>query len=173
MSRIILLSLLLIFGTQTLKPQEMNRTITDPKRNKEVLIDYVTREAFLLPLFGEYYQQDYEIYRPDAQTIEKLRPLLDELEITIVLASWCGDSREQLPRFMKILDLAGYNSSRLTMIAVDSYKTGREVDVTGLEIERVPTFIFSRNKHEIGRIVETPRETLETDLLHILTGQDQ
>jgi hypothetical protein len=40
--------------------------------------------------------------------------------------------------------------------------------VADLNIERVPTFIIMNEGIEIGRIIETPEETLEADLLKIL-----
>lgn len=169
MNKISLLTVVVLFAATGLQAQEKNKTITDPKRNKEVLIDEVSREAFLTPVFGEYYQQDYDIYRPDETVLKQLSPKTRDVAITIVLASWCGDSREQLPRFMKILDQIGFDFGKLHMIAVDSYKTGREVDVAPFNIERVPTFIFFRNGREIGRIIETPRQTLEADMFDMLS----
>ncbi len=38
-----------------------------------------------------------------------------------------------------------------------------------LEIEMVPTFIIMNGNKEIGRIVESPVNTLEEDLVEILT----
>ncbi|HMM11893.1 MAG TPA: thioredoxin family protein [Bacteroidales bacterium] len=172
MQRIILLPILFIFGTLTVNSQVMNQTITDPKRDKEVLIDLINRDAFILPVFGEYYQQDYAIYRPDEAIVEQIAKFSGDISITIVLASWCGDSREQLPRFMKILDQVGFDFSRLKMIAVDSYKLGRQQDVSSLQIERVPTFVFFRDGQEIGRIIETPRDTLEADMLEIISKSE-
>jgi len=37
-------------------------------------------------------------------------------------------------------------------------------------IHHVPTFIVSKERQEIGRIVETPIGTLEDDLFNILIG---
>ena len=42
----------------------------------------------------------------------------------------------------------------------------------GLDIQRTPTFIFFKNGVEIGRIVETPRDSLENDILKIVSGQE-
>jgi hypothetical protein len=53
------------------------------------------------------------------------------------------------------------------MIGVDFDKKAREIDVDVFNISRVPTFIFHRNEIEIGRITETPIETLEEDFLKI------
>jgi hypothetical protein len=41
-------------------------------------------------------------------------------------------------------------------------------DVDSLDIELVPTFIFYRKGMEIGRIVETPLQTMEEDIYRIL-----
>ncbi|MEM1407485.1 MAG: hypothetical protein AAGG59_11970, partial [Bacteroidota bacterium] len=47
---------------------------------------------------------------------------------------------------------------------------GREE--SGQNIHRVPTFIFHKNGEEIGRIVESPKESLEVDMLKIVTGEN-
>ena len=41
----------------------------------------------------------------------------------------------------------------------------------GFGIINVPTFIFYRGGQELGRIVEYPIESLEADMVKILSGQ--
>ena len=41
-----------------------------------------------------------------------------------------------------------------------------------LDIFNIPTYIFKKNGKEINRIVEFPVETLEKDVLKILSGQE-
>ena len=41
----------------------------------------------------------------------------------------------------------------------------------GFNIKRVPTFIFYKKGKEIGRYVEYARESLEKDLLKIVSGE--
>ena len=43
----------------------------------------------------------------------------------------------------------------------------------GLEIGFVPTYIFFRNREEVGRIVENPMQSLEKDMLAILNDQSE
>ncbi len=87
----------------------------------------------------------------------------------IVLGTWCGDSKEKVPRFLKILDLLGTTFDDLKLIAVDREKTAPDMDVKGKYlIEKVPTFIFYKGDVEIGRITETPKVALEKDLFFIL-----
>jgi len=38
------------------------------------------------------------------------------------------------------------------------------------KIEKIPTFIFIMNGKEIGRIIESPNESLEKDMLKIIRG---
>lgn len=169
MTKIQALILLLISFNMHLHSQQINQTIVDPVRQREVLIDLLDRNALTTGEMGTYYAQDYEIYKPDAQVIEQLKPAIANIYITIILASWCGDSKEQLPRFMKVLDQAVFNMDRLTMIGVDSHKKAREIDVVSYHAERVPTFIIYRDEKEAGRIIESPVESLELDLLNILS----
>lgn len=84
------------------------------------------------------------------------------------MGTWCSDSREQIPAFYKILDELNYPSDKVTLICVDRKKKGLSNEADGLNIELVPTIIFYRNGEEIGRIIETPQESLEKDLLGII-----
>lgn len=163
-----LMLFLLVIIQYNAMAQSFNTSISDPVRNRAILVDLIDREGLLTGEIGAFFQTDYEVYKPDEQTIASLQPLIEGLSITIVLGTWCGDSKEQLPRFIKILDLLNYPDNELLMIGVDSYKIARQFDVEIFEIEKVPTFIFSKGGIEIGRIIETPVETLEADMLNIL-----
>jgi thiol-disulfide isomerase/thioredoxin len=100
--------------------------------------------------------------------VTQLRKRLDNVEIIIVLGTWCSDSEEQVPKFLKVLDKIHFDDSDLTMICVDRDKLAGDVDISKFGIQKVPTFIIFRNDNEIGRIVETPMNSLEGDLLMIL-----
>jgi hypothetical protein len=54
------------------------------------------------------------------------------------------------------------------MVAVDREKKGGEFCLADFEINLVPTFIFTQQGNEIGRIIETPVVSLEQDLLNII-----
>ena len=94
---------------------------------------------------------------------------LNDIVIQIVFRSTCSDSREQLPRFFKILNELNYNLNTITLIGVNREKKGLSNEAEGLNIEFVPTIIFYKDGSEIGRIVETPAESLEEDLLKIVS----
>jgi hypothetical protein len=53
------------------------------------------------------------------------------------------------------------------MVAVDRDKKTKDFCLGDYNIQLVPTFIFTRESEETGRIIETPTTTLEGDLLDI------
>jgi hypothetical protein len=114
----------------------------------------------------------YESYAPPDAAIEKLREaataLKHDVRVDVVFGSWCGDSREQVPKFLKVRSLLGGGLLPSSYFGVTRDKKSPPEAVQGRDIERVPTFIVSFRGSEIGRIVETPKESIEADLLEIL-----
>lgn len=118
---------------------------------------------------GKEWQYMYDKYEPDETFIETLEAQLGKnLKIDVYLGTWCSDSRNNVPKFIKILD-------RLeTKVPVNYYnvprKAGKEVKyfIEDLKVERVPTFIFYRDGKEIGRIIENPKNSLVEDFLEII-----
>jgi thiol-disulfide isomerase/thioredoxin len=148
--------------------QEINKSIIDPKLNEKILIGYCNRAGLEEGDFGKSYKEYYSVYMPDKSTVTQLRKRLENVEIIIVLGTWCSDSEEQVPKFLKVLDKIHFDDGDLTMICVDKDKLAGDVDISKYGIQKVPTFIIFRNDNEIGRIVESPMNSLEGDLLMIL-----
>jgi len=77
--------------------------VYDSTLNQQVLIDKIDSKDLLNPVFAEYYKFYFDSYNPDTSIIKKIKPLLKDISITIVMGSWCGDSQEQVPKFYKII----------------------------------------------------------------------
>lgn len=146
----------------------MNKMVNDTMLNQEVLIDYCDRAGLESGEFGEYYALEYKDYVVNDSLVKLIRKKVKKFDITIVFGSWCSDSEQQVPRFYKILDQAKFKESHLQIIAVNRAKSTGEVNIEKLGIERVPTFIVYKKGKEVGRIIETPTETLEEDLWKII-----
>ena len=166
MYKTILLLLLLVFTTTA---QEKNKITLDIKTGKPMLIGLCDRTAFVDTNFAWWYNSGYKFYRPEASVIEKLELVEKEYTITIVMGTWCSDSRREIPRFYKILDELKCPKENILLINVDREKAG--ANIVDLNIELVPTFIVYSDGKEIGRIVETPEISLEGDLLKILNKE--
>jgi thiol-disulfide isomerase/thioredoxin len=150
--------------------QEINTVVYDEKANQDILIGYCNIDGFTSGEFNNWFQLEYDTYIIDSETIELINPdNIENLEVTIVLGTWCSDSRREFPRFFKILEKIGYSFDNLTIIGVDRSKKAPDTHVDELKVEFVPTFIFSIDGKEVGRIIETPEISLEKDLLKIIT----
>ena len=150
--------------------QKLNQKTTDPKKNNEMLIGYCNRDGFatLNSNFDSAYKAEYPIYKADAETMRQIAGNLKGIKVTVVMATWCSDSREWVPRFYKIMDELKFNYKNLTLICVDRSKKAPGTNVEELKIELVPTFIFYRKKAELGRIIEVPADLMEREILKIL-----
>ncbi len=134
------------------------------------LLGYLNPILLTRPPYSEWFLKGYEEYQPIPDVIEKLGSVKnDDLSIVTVLGIWCPDSRREVPRFMKIIDLMKFPGEKMTFIGVDNEKVSPLGDYDKLGIERVPTFIVYKNKIELGRIIENPIASLEQDLLDIIT----
>ena len=123
--------------------------------------------------YSSWYITGYDeyVFNPDA--IEKLKNIdKSPFNITIVIGSWCPDSRREVPRFMRVLNAGEFSVDRVKLIGVDREKNSPVENFGSLNIERVPTFIIYKNNIEAGRIIETPTTSLEQDLVNILTRNE-
>ncbi len=105
---------------------------------------------------------EYERYRPNRETLQRIVEVLPNAHVDIVSAAWCKDCRREVPRFASIAErLDGWTAELLGDDPATRERLG---------IQRIPTFIVrgSATGPELGRIVESPRSgTLEADLLAI------
>ena len=167
MKHLFTLILLFIFSLISFA-QAYNTIIIDDESEKPMLIGYCTREAFDDSSFSEWWGSEYNLYEVDIETAEEIKTGFEDLEIKLVMGTWCSDSRREAPRFYKILDEMEYPFENISLINVNKEMTGLANEVEGMEIHFVPTFIFYKNNEEIGRIVEMPYESLEKDMLEIV-----
>lgn len=140
----------------------------DEKNGEPLILGYCPASLMNDSVFNNHWTEEYYNYQPDFETLDKLEGKLDGVMIQIVFRSTCSDSREQLPRLFKILKELNYDLNSITLIGVNREKKGLSNEAEGLDIKFVPTIIFYKDGIEIGRIVETPSESLEKDLLKII-----
>ncbi|MEM1181506.1 MAG: thioredoxin family protein, partial [Acidobacteriota bacterium] len=93
-----------------------------------------------------------------------------DVSVTVYLGTWCDDSRDELARFWRALDDAGYFDVDVKYLAVDRSDKRPPELADDLQIFWVPTFIVERGGEEVGRVVESSRGAIERDLLDLLRG---
>jgi len=150
--------------------------------NKEILVDggkpylvgKINKEGLSAQNYSSWFTVGYDEYEPNEEIIKEISNQLKNYDILLFMGTWCGDSRREVPRFFKVLESVKYPMNHLTTVGVsrtpELYKQSPTHEEKGLNIHRVPTFIFYKNGQEVNRIVEHPVKTLEEDILDILKG---
>ena len=160
-------------NAQTAQP--VNQLGKDTRGN-DMLLGKCTKDALSKAPFSDWYRKNYDDYKVDGATVSDLKLLLKDKTITIFLGTWCGDSKREVPRMMKILDAVAFPEKQIQLIMVsnhaDMYKQSPQHEEAGKNIIRVPTFIFDESGIEIGRIIESPIASLEKDMLKILKKEN-
>ncbi len=113
----------------------------------------------------------HDHYTPDAKVVDQLRGA-GPARITIVFATWCGDSKRAVPRLLKALHEAANPRLQVELFGIGpDFLTPLEF-IRAQKLTNVPTMIVERGAKEIGRVVETPAtDTVEHDVALILVGQ--
>jgi len=139
---------------------------------KPVLTGPVTRDKVEAAV-PEWVQVELES-QPDAEAAQALASVEPGAEVTVLLGTWCGDSRREVSRFWKALDeTGGAVPFEVHYVAVDEDKKEPAAAVAENGVRYLPTFVVRRGGHEVGRIVETSPNGIEKDLLALLTGKAQ
>lgn len=143
-----------------------------------IVSGYATSQDLLGPIeihqlkqqpHNEWFTVEYDNYNPFVKTTDKLKPLLENIEIKVFMGTWCSDSQMQVPAFFRILDAVDFKG-KISISAVDKDKKTPSGSATQNGITHVPTFIFYKKGKEMNRIVESPVDFLEDDILAILSG---
>ena len=124
----------------------------------------VWAKGFYKRLYREFYS-----YKPKKKYCRQLQSLWQGVQIRVIGGNWCSDTRREVPRLLKVLDESGFPSR-----AFEYYRVNREKKpadsgfVCEVTIQSVPAIYVLRNGKTVGKIEETPKRTLESDLLKIL-----
>ncbi len=175
---IFLASILLYNCGETKKPtskKESIVTIADNLKSTTIEGEEILLGVISLPqlkLFSPWYAAEYDFYKVNTLAVSEIKPLLQDITITLLMGTWCEDSQREVSPMMKILEAAGYPIESIEIIAVSEDKDTPNGIEKPYDLFNVPTLIFAKNGKEMNRIVEFPIQTLELDMLEILKGND-
>jgi len=168
MSKIITLSIAILFTTLLVAQ--------NPEAKPRILYGAITKDSLTKAPYDKWFTTGYDTYKPNAETVAQLKKLnFKDCTIQIFFGTWCGDSKRETPRFMKLMNEISFPVNSIKLITVgdsDSlYKQSPQHEEKGLSIFKVPTIIIYKNGTEVNRIVEFPVNSLEKDLLSIMASQ--
>lgn len=138
---------------------------------QDMLMGKFTKEDLQKPPYESWFKSEYDNFKPSSEAMETIKSNISDYEIMVFMGTWCGDSKREVPKLLKILDEVGYDLSNLTMVGVNRNKTTPEKLEEGWDLDRVPSIIFIKDGKEMNRFVEYPRETIEVDIAKIVSDQ--
>jgi len=139
------------------------------KPNEHMEVGWTPRTVFQSPSYAAWFDTCYTAYQPQTEYIDRLKDFKENIDLIVVYGTWCSDSKREMPRFFKIMDAIEFPSDHITLIAVDRTMQVPPGISKEYNITNVPTFILKYRGIEIGRIIESPKTTLEEDLVDILS----
>ncbi|WP_439128908.1 thioredoxin family protein [Polaribacter sp.] len=162
---------LLLLTITIISCSSAQQEITAAKNKSGDLVGFANKESFLQAPYKTWFTRNYDNFKTNPETIAKIKENLKGVTIKGFMGTWCGDSKRETPQFYKILDAAEFNFKKFDLVTVNRSKKTPDNLQEGLNIIRVPTFIFYKNGQEIGRYVERPRESIQKDILKIVSEQ--
>ena len=113
-----------------------------------------------------------DAYQPDAAVVERLRAIDSPVTLQVVLGTWCGDSRQHVPRLLKSIATAANPNVKVELTGIAIGFINPMEAVVEQNVTNVPTVIVRRADREIGRFVETPAgASIEADVADIVEGK--
>lgn len=154
--------------------ENINRE-TKSYEGETIMVGPVNWDGLTQGQYGEWFTPTYMNYHVDVESLDRVAPVIQDVEIIVFLGTWCSDSHVQIPQFYKMMDYLGYDINRMKVYGLERLEDYTLVSPTGEEqaydITHVPTFIFLLDGVELGRITEYPRTTIEKDMVGILLGE--
>ena len=149
-----------------------NTESEEEEQQSDVLVGEIQKEDLQQAPHKGWYDPMYQSYESGAEALETIKKNINDYKIKVFMGTWCGDSKREIPKLYKLLELSDYDFEKLEMNGVRRDKTLPNDIQKDFDIHHVPTIIFYRNGEEAGRFVEYPQEELEDDIAKIVSGQE-
>jgi thiol-disulfide isomerase/thioredoxin len=115
------------------------------------------------------FNMHYVDYVPNSDAVQAIHNYPKPLEIKVFWGDWCKDSKKYIPGFIKSIEFAENKKIQIIYINMDRQKKEPAEAIAGWNILNIPTFVVISNGKEVGRVVETPKDTIEQDIASILS----
>ena len=141
---------------------------TEMYKGQEILVGKIQRSELQKGTYGKWFNENYKDYPIEQETISGIKNLINDYTVNIVMGTWCGDSREQVPALFKVLDAAGFKGNVNMYCVPRKYKDYKPTQIFNLK--RVPTIWLSNKDKQLPQFIEYPMQSIEKDLLAMIKG---
>lgn len=139
------------------------------KKTKDI-IGIINKRDLVKAPHKNWFKESYDTYDLKDSLRDLMNKNFKNVKVKAFVGTWCNDSKRELPTLLKILNEVNVPEKKIEIIGVNHKKKANGLE-KGYSIFRVPTFIFYKNNKELGRFVEFPIESLEQDILKIVSGK--
>lgn len=171
MKQILTVITALVFLTGPIFAQQPEKGLRDASGHR-LLKGIITREQLTTDTaFTPWYAENLKGYIPYPEAVAALSKNNHSIQFIVFMGTWCHDSQFVIPKFFRLLDVSGYPSDQVTLVAVDENKHTDGHLTEALRVESVPTILVMKDGREIGRIVEYGKYGMvDKDLSEILAA---
>ena len=89
-------------------------------RGNTMLLGPCSKVAFMRFPYSRWYDKYYTDYAVNTISTQSFKANAKDIEVLIFAATWCGDTQQNLPRFLKILEKAEVPNAKLRFVMVDN-----------------------------------------------------
>lgn len=140
-------------NTASVSALNLYETIPDTEE-KKTLKGILTEDQIMKDTAFGWYSSNLKYFKADSGIVQNIRAKTDKIHVVIFGGTWCHDTQQILPKYLTMLNAAGFPESKLTLVGVDRAKTTVGQLHKAFNITNVPTLIVLQDGKEIGRIVE-------------------
>ncbi len=113
------------------------------------LVGPITRDEVLR--HTPQYKKAIDDYTPDPKELSFLRSCKDHVTIEVYFGTWCPHCKEVVPKFMKSIEVADNPNLIISYTGVPN-PFGNYEPARARDVKMIPTFIFSKDGKEFGRL---------------------
>ena len=108
------------------------------KKGNAHLLGHIEQNDLKAEPYSVWYNEVYDKYELDTETIKMIdKYYSDDIKIKIYLGTWCGDSKREVSRFLKIMAHSKIKLENIELICLDArsetYKQGPNGEGSGIE----------------------------------------
>ncbi len=131
------------------------------------------------PMYRSRWLDEFSRYRLNDDAVDKLKEIMDDYEIVVMFADWCGDARRAIPALAHLEKSLNIKIRALGGMTKPSWGSDRfwavppsPVEVDTFDIRSSPTVIIFKRAtgEEVGRIKTRPKmtPTMEEEILKVI-----
>jgi hypothetical protein len=147
---------------------QVNKVVFDELKSEDILLGEINTEGLKSGAFEVWFDKEYSEYNVNDVHFNPAYVIPFD-SVYVFLGTWCSDSQREVPRFCKIMDHEYFKGTFVKYFALDGNKTCPAIDTKEYYVDYVPTFVFYYKGNELCRIIETPKLSLEEDIMDLLS----